>query len=92
MPFIQKIYCCADITEDRKKEIFSCQDIQKVGNNVNYNNDHNVLFKKPNHDTVLNEGFCYIYGYMRNYTQVKKGLSYAFHKRIVCEDGIDTNH
>ncbi len=42
LPLIQKIYCCADITEHRKKEIFSYKDIQKVGNNVNYKNDHDV--------------------------------------------------
>ena len=27
---------------------------------------------------------------MKSYEQVKKGLSYAYHKRIVCEDGITT--
>ena len=27
---------------------------------------------------------------MKSYEQNKKGLSYAYHKRIVCEDGINT--
>ena len=48
-----------------------------------------VLFNKHN-DQVLNKGFRYIDGYMKSYEQNKKGLSYAYHKRIVCEDGINT--
>ena len=32
----------------------------------------------------------YIDGYMKSYEQEKKGLSFAYHKRIVLEDGIRT--
>ena len=39
---------------------------------------------------VTNKGFRYVDGYMKSYEQVKKGLSYVYHKRIVCEDGIRT--
>ena len=41
-------------------------------------------------DQVLNKGFRYVDGTMKSYEQNKKGLSYAYHKRIVCEDGINT--
>ena len=50
---------------------------------------HNVLFNKHD-DIVVNKGFRYINGTMKSYEHVKKGLSYAYHKRIVCDDGINT--
>ena len=68
---------------------FSCKGIQKAGNNINYKKYEDVLFDKHN-DQVLNKGFRYINGFMKSYEQNKKGLSYAYHKRIVCEDGINT--
>ncbi len=46
-----------------------------------------VLMNK-HEETVLNKGFRYINGKMKSYEQIKKGLSYAYHKRIVCDDGI----
>jgi hypothetical protein len=82
-----KMYCASDISEEKIK--FSCKGIQKDGNNVNYQKFHNVLFNKHN-DQVLNKGFRYVGSSMKSYEQVKKGLSYAYHKRIVCEDGITT--
>ena len=48
-----------------------------------------MLLKKHD-DIVVNKGFRYINGTMKSYEQVKKGLSYAYHKRIVCDDGITT--
>jgi hypothetical protein len=71
----------------RKKPKFSCKGIQKDNNNVNYQKFHNVLFNKHD-DVVVNKGFRYINGTMKSYEQVKKGLSYAYHKRIVCDNGI----
>ncbi len=68
---------------------FSCKGIQKAGNHVNYKTIYDVLFNKHN-DQVLNKGIWYVDGYMKSYEQNKKGLSYAYHKRIVCEDGINT--
>ncbi len=41
-------------------------------------------------DKVLNKGFRYIEGHMKIYEQTKKGLSYAYHKRKVAANGIDT--
>ncbi len=82
-----KMYCASDITEEKIK--FSCKGIQKDGNNVNYQKFHNVLFNKHK-DQVLNKGFRYVDGYMKSYEQNKKGLSYAYHKRIVQPDGITT--
>ncbi len=79
-----KMYCASDITE--KKIKFSCKGIKKNGNNVNYQKIHNVLFDKQ----VLKKGFRYINRYMKSYEQNKKGLSFAYQKRIVCEDGINT--
>jgi hypothetical protein len=101
-----KMYCASDVNDNCKccacKNIeckcpkkckcnfkFSCKGIQKAGNNVNYQKFHNVLFNK-HQDMVLNKGFRYVDGGMKTYEQVKKGLSYAYHKRIVCEDGITT--
>ncbi len=82
------MYCASDITEEKIK--FSCKGIQKDGNNANYQKQlHNVLFNKHK-DNVLNKGFRYVDGYMKSYEQNNKGLSYAYHKRIVCEDGITT--
>jgi hypothetical protein len=46
-------------------------------------------FNKHN-DKVFNKGFKYVDGYMKSYEQNKRGLSYAYHKRFVCEDGINT--
>ncbi len=43
---------------------------------------HDVLFNKLE-DKVLNKGFRYVDGVMKSYEQSKKGLSYAYHKRIV---------
>ena len=81
------MYCASDITEDKIK--FSCKGIQKEGNDVNYQKFHNVLFNK-HEDRVLNKGFRYIDSGMKSYEQEKRGLSFAYHKRIVCEDGITT--
>ena len=68
---------------------FSCKGIQKAGNNINYKKFHDVLFN--NHkDIVINKGMRYIDGYMKSYEQEKKGLSLAYHKRIVQNDGIST--
>ncbi len=33
----------------------------------------------------------YINGYMKSYALKKKVLSFAYHKKIVCDDGITTN-
>ena len=81
------MYCAADISEEKTK--FSCKGIQKGNNDVSYNKFHNVLFNKHD-DKVLNKGFRYVGSSMKSYEQVKRGLSYAYHKRIVCEDGITT--
>jgi hypothetical protein len=82
-----KMYCCADITEKDFK--LSAKGIQKEGNNVNYQKFHDVLFNGKK-DMVLNKGMRYINGTMKSYEQEKKGLSYAYHKRIVQNDGITT--
>jgi hypothetical protein len=68
---------------------FSCKGIQKAGNNINYKKFEDVLFNNYK-DTVLNKGFRYVDGFMKSYEQNKKGLSYAYHKRIVQSDGITT--
>ena len=68
---------------------FSCKGIQKAGNNVNYKKFEDVLFNK-HEDKVLNKGFRYVDGTMKSYEQNKKGLSYAYHKRIVQSNGITT--
>jgi hypothetical protein len=61
----------------------------KAGNNINYKKIENVIFN--NHiDIVLNKGMGYIDRYMKSYEQEKKGLSFAYHKRIVQNDGITT--
>ena len=49
----------------------------------------NVLFNK-HEDKVLNKGLRYIAGHMKCYEQVKKGLSYDYHKRKVAANGIHT--
>ena len=82
-----KMYCCADETEENIK--FSCKGIQKEGNNICYDKFNNVLFGDKK-DTANNKGFRYISGTMKSYEQQKKGLSYAYHKRIVQEDGVTT--
>jgi hypothetical protein len=41
-------------------------------------------------DKVLNKGFVIFLGYKKPYEQNKRGLSYAYHKRIVCDDDIKT--
>jgi hypothetical protein len=81
------MYCASDITEEKIK--FSCKGIQKDGNNINYQKFKDVLFNNYK-DKVLNKGFRYVDGYMKSYEQSKKGLSYAYHKRIVQSDGITT--
>ena len=48
-----------------------------------------VLFNGAK-DIVNKKGFRYVAGYMKSYEQVKKGLSYVYHKRIVQNDGITT--
>jgi hypothetical protein len=68
---------------------FSCKGIQKSGNNICYEKFYNVLFGDKK-DTANNTGFRYINGTMKTYEQQKKGLSYAYHKRIVLQDGIST--
>ena len=40
---------------------------------------NNVLF-----DNVMNKGFRYVNGTMKSYGQANKGVSYCYHKRIVC--------
>ena len=70
----------------KKKIKFSCKGIQKDGNDVSYQKFHDVLFNKHNYQ-VLNKGFLYIDGQMKRYEQNKNGLSFAYHKRIVCDDG-----
>jgi hypothetical protein len=82
-----KMYCASDITEEKIK--FSCKGIQKDGNNINYQKFKDVLFNNYK-DKVLNKGFRYVDGTMKSFEQNKKGLSYAYHKRIVQSDGITT--
>ncbi len=38
----------------------------------------------------LNKGFRYVGESVKSYEQLKKGISYAHHKRIVWDDGITT--
>ncbi len=70
-------------------EQLSAKGIQKEGNNVNYQKFYDVLFN-GNKYMVLNKGMRYINGTMKSYEQEKKGLTYAYHKRIVQKDGITT--
>ncbi len=79
-----KMYCAADNSEENIK--FSCKGIQKVGNDMCYKKIEDVLLKPKEQHLVLNKGN----GYMKSYEQVKKGLSYVYHKRIVQADGITT--
>jgi hypothetical protein len=88
------VKCIVQISQKTKIK-FCCKGIQKDGNNINYQKNsqknHNVLFNKHK-DEVLNQGFCYVDGYMKSYEQNKKGLSFVYYKRIVYEDGITTKH
>ena len=68
---------------------FHAKEYKKEGNNICYDKFKNVLFGDKK-DTANNKGFRYISGTMKTYEQQKKGLSYAYHKRIVQEDGITT--
>ena len=81
------MYCSSDITEKEIK--YSCKGIQHQNNNITYSKFENVLLHGAK-DTAINKGFRYIDGFMKSYEQSKKGLSYAYHKRIVCDDGINT--
>ena len=49
-----------------------------------------MYYLETKKDTVNNKGFRYISGTMKSYEQQKKGLSYAYHKRIVQVEGITT--
>jgi hypothetical protein len=80
------MYCASDIREVKLE--FSCKEIQKDGNNVNFKKCHNVLFNKHN-DQVLNKGFIYLTAIWEVMNKIN-GLPYAYHKRIVCDDGITT--
>ena len=82
-----KMYICSDLTEENIK--FSTKGIQKAGNDITYKKFDNVLFGDKK-DTATNTGFRMIGGFMKTYTQEKKGLSYAYCKRIVLDDGIST--
>ncbi len=89
------MWCCAWKTIEGKRVQkckcnfkFSCKRIKKASNEIKI--FHKVWFNKPE-DQVLNKGFRYIEGYMKSHEQNKKGLSYAYHKRIVQSDGITTN-
>jgi hypothetical protein len=81
-----KMCYCAKNDDDQIN--FSCKGIQKDGNNVNYEKFKNVLFNKYN-DIATNKGFSYVNGYMKSYEQVKKGLSDVYHKRKICDYGIN---
>ena len=83
-----KIFECKCVKKCKCAFKFSCKGIQKAGNNINYKKIYDVLFN--NHkDKVLNKGFRYVDGTMKSYEQNKNGPSYAYHKRIVCENGIN---
>ena len=41
-------------------------------------------------DTANNKGFRVIDGIMKSYEQSKRGLSAAYHKRIIQADGVST--
>jgi hypothetical protein len=82
------MYCCSDLDEEEKIK-FSCKGIQHNNNEITYKRFEDVLFN-GHKDKVLNKGFRYIEGYMKSYEQQKKGLSYVYHKRIVCDDGVTT--
>ena len=82
-----KMYCCSDMTEEKIK--FSAKGIQKDGNDISYKKFYDVLFEGKE-DKVMNKGMRYINGYMKSYEQSKRGLSYVYHKRIVCPDGVTT--
>ena len=83
-----KMYCCSDLDEKEKPK-FSCKGIQHNNNEITYKRFEDVLFNGAK-DIVNNKGFRYVAGYMKSYEQVKKGLSYVYHKRIVQADGITT--
>jgi hypothetical protein len=83
-----KMYCCSDLHEKEKPK-FSCKGIQHQNNDITFKRFEDVLLNGAK-DTVNNKGFRYVDGTMKTYEQSKKGLSYAYHKRIVQSDGITT--
>ena len=83
-----KMYYASDESENDIK--FSCKGIRKAGNDMCYTKLEDVLLKPREQHPVLNKGFKCVLGYMKSYEQVKKGLSYVYHKRIVQADGITT--
>ena len=68
---------------------FSAKGIQKAGNDINFKKFENILFGDKK-DIAINRGFRMVDGVMKTYEQTKKGLSYAYCKRIVLEDGVST--
>ena len=82
-----KMYICSDLSEENIK--FSTKGIQKAGNEISFKKFENVLFGDKK-DTATNTGFRMINGFMKTYTQERKGLSYAYCKRIVLADGTTT--
>ncbi len=82
-----KMYCSSDITEKEIK--YSCKGIQHQNNYITYRRFENVLLHGAK-DTAINKGFRYVDSGMKSYEQTKKGLSYAYHKRKVAANGIDT--
>jgi hypothetical protein len=81
------MYCSSDITEKEIK--YSCKGIQHQNNNITYKRFENVLLHGAK-DIAINKGFRYVDSGMKSYEQEKKGLSYAYHKRKVAANGIDT--
>ncbi len=86
------MYYSSDITDNTEGENkYSCKGMQHQNNNMTYRRFEYVLLHGAK-DTAIYKGFRYVDSGMKSYEleQEKKGMSYAYHKRKVTANGIDT--
>lgn len=84
-----KTYFCWNDTDNTNK--LSCKGLSKVSNSLKRDTYKRVLFDKTSH-TGANKGFIFKNNRMYTYTAKRSGLTYAYVKRLVLEDGISTTN
>ena len=67
----------------------SCKGVTKRQNNLTVEDFNSVLNSEETH-MVKNSGFKVVQHHVTTYTQSKRGLTYQYLKRQVCDDGVST--
>ena len=84
-----KTYLCSESTDNGGKSKLSSKGLSKRTNKLSLD-DYKTVLTTKHHKSGVNTGFVRKPNKTYTYSMIKRGLTYFYAKRRVCEDGVST--